>query len=527
MASTETEITTSYDEIPYESHPFPQSHPDRLATIGKMFGMNPAPVTKCRVLELGCASGGNIIPMACNLPDSEFVGVDLSSKEVEMGSRMIQGLGLQNINIKHASILDVDESWGMFDYIIAHGVYSWVPDNVQDKMLAICSNNLNPQGIAYISYNTYPGWHMREMIRSMMIYHTRQFSDNRQQLQQARALIEFLANSVPTENNHYGMLLKSELELIKKSKDYYLFHDHLEEFNLPVYFHQFAERAAGHSLQYIGEAEFGTMLTSGFPKKVEETLKRISPNIINTEQYMDFLRNRFFRQTLLCRKEIELQRNLNHRNVFGLLAASPAKAVNQPVDISNKNQERFVTPEGASVETGRRATKASFVILQEAWPRAIPLDDLVDEVMKRRGLPPEERKLTRAKVGLNLLTSYSVRAVEFRTWQADFVNKVSDRPRVSSLSLYLGKNGKSQVVVNQRHESVNLDVVGQNLIGILDGSNDRAAMLEHLFTVTEKGVLNVNRDGKRIEDPVAVRDALRQALEAALGKMAAAALLVE
>ncbi len=526
MASTEAEITTSYDEIPYESHPFPQSHPDRLATIGKIFGMTPAPVTKCRVLELGCASGGNLIPMACNLPESEFVGVDLSGKEVEMGRRMIQDLGLPNISIKQASILDVDDSWGMFDYIIAHGIYSWVPDNVQDKMLAISSDNLNPQGIAYISYNTYPGWHMREMIRRMMIYHTRQFSDSRQQLQQARALIEFLAKSVPTENNHYGMLLKSELELIKKSKDYYLFHDHLEEFNLPVYFHQFAERAGGHGLQYLGEAEFCTMLTSGFPKEVAETLRRISPQIISTEQYMDFLRNRFFRQTLLCRKEVTLQRNLNHRSVFGLLAASAAKAVDQPVDFTQKKMESFRTPEGATLGTDRRFLKTGLVILQEIWPRAMPFDTLLSEAMQKQGSPQEEMRLDRSKLGLGLLECYSSKVVEFRTWQADFVTKASDRPRVSSLSLYLGKDGKSQVVVSQRHESVSLDVVGQNLIGILDGSKDRKDMLEHLFSLTEKGIINVNRDGKKITEPEAVRDSLKQAIEVALTKMAAAALLV-
>ncbi|OQY60083.1 MAG: hypothetical protein B6245_03375, partial [Desulfobacteraceae bacterium 4572_88] len=130
---------TSYDEVPYESHPFAQSHPDRLATLGRLFGMSPTPVTGCRVLELGCSNGGNLMPMAYQLPDSEFVGVDLSKRQAEMGEKTIQGMGLKNIRIEHASILDVDDSWGKFDYIITHGVYSWVPNEVQDKILAISS----------------------------------------------------------------------------------------------------------------------------------------------------------------------------------------------------------------------------------------------------------------------------------------------------------------------------------------------------------------------------------------------------
>ena len=73
---------SSYDDIPYESHPFAQSHPNRLFTIGTLFGMRPTPVQKCRVLELGCAAGGNLIPMADYLPESQFVGVDNLARQI-------------------------------------------------------------------------------------------------------------------------------------------------------------------------------------------------------------------------------------------------------------------------------------------------------------------------------------------------------------------------------------------------------------------------------------------------------------
>jgi SAM-dependent methyltransferase len=191
---------TTYNEIPYESRPFPQSHPDRLATLGRLFRMSPAPVTRCHVLELGCASGGNLIPMAYHLPGSKFVGVDLSERQVAMGDEAIEHLGLKNIRIQHASIMDVDSSWGVFDYIICHGVYSWVPDEVQAKILKIASENLAPEGIVYVSYNTYPGWHMREMIRHMMLYHANQFQETQERIDQARALVDFLAESVSAED---------------------------------------------------------------------------------------------------------------------------------------------------------------------------------------------------------------------------------------------------------------------------------------------------------------------------------------
>src|SRR5262249_29794315 len=163
------------DEVPYESHPFAQTHPDRLCAVATILGTRPPPVGRGRVLEIGCASGGNLIPMAVALPEGKFVGVDLSGVEVSQGQKVIQTLKLPNIELRQQNILDVAPEDGRFDYIICHGIFSWVTRPVQDKILQICRQNLVPNGVAYVSYNTYPGWHMRGMIRDMMVYHSRQY----------------------------------------------------------------------------------------------------------------------------------------------------------------------------------------------------------------------------------------------------------------------------------------------------------------------------------------------------------------
>jgi methyltransferase-like protein/trans-aconitate methyltransferase len=517
---------TSYDEIPYESHPFPQSHPDRLATLGCLFGLSPAPVTQCRVLELGCASGGNLVPMAYHLPESDFVGFDLSKRQVEMGRKVIKDLNLKNIHIEHASIMDIGTSWGVFDYIISHGVYSWVPDEVQDKILVISSGNLAPQGIAYVSYNTYPGWHMREMIRRMMLYHSNQFEKSKERIEQARALMDFLANSVPTENNYYGLLLKNELELIKRSRDWYIFHDHLENVNEPVYFYQFIEQADQHGLQYLGEADFSTMLTSGFSEEVAETLGRISQNIIHTEQYMDFIRNRFFRQTLLCHKGLTLKRDLVPDDVNGMLIASAASPEAEPVNLSPGIRQSFRTPEGSTVETPFPLTKAGLIVLRERWPRVIDFDTLFREASERlKNFTTHDVHQSKGVFSADLLHCYSANVVAFHTWQADFVTEISDKPRVSKLAAYL--RTKERAVVNQRHEVVNLDPVSKQLVRILDGTKDHTALLKRLNELVEDGTLVVHQDHKRLTNGERVQDALAEALEQALAKLAGAALLVE
>ena len=116
-----------------------------------MFGLNPPPIKTARVLELGCASGGNIAPMAESFPNAEFIGVDQSSRQIDEGLRFARAAGLTNLSLRHASIADVDESYGAFDYIVCHGVFSWVPTAVREKILEVCSRHLTRDGIAYVS----------------------------------------------------------------------------------------------------------------------------------------------------------------------------------------------------------------------------------------------------------------------------------------------------------------------------------------------------------------------------------------
>jgi tRNA1(Val) A37 N6-methylase TrmN6 len=284
--------------------------------------MAPADIRGCRVLELGCADGSNLVPMACALPGSRFLGIDLSRRQVTAGQEVVAALGLANIELRHLDIRDVDESFGTFDYVIVHGIYSWVPKEVQEQILSICSERLSENGVAYMSYNTNPGWRMRGLLRDMMLYHSRKFDDPRQQVEQARALIQWLGGAVRAEGSPYGLLLRSELEQMQKWHNSYFRHDSLGEINEPVYFHQFIEQAEPHGLQYLAEAEFPSMLASNFAGPVDQTLNRLGRDIIELEQYMDFVRNRLFRQTLLCRRGLRLNRSLGPWSLHNLHVAA-------------------------------------------------------------------------------------------------------------------------------------------------------------------------------------------------------------
>jgi methyltransferase-like protein/cyclopropane fatty-acyl-phospholipid synthase-like methyltransferase len=527
---------TSYDEVPYESHPFSQTHPSRLFVVGTLFGMRPTPVQRCRVLELACAAGGNLIPMADYLPDSEFVGIDLSARQVADGQQMIKQFGLKNITLKQADILDVDESYGKFDYVIAHGVFSWVPDRVRDKIFDICATQLNPNGIAYISYNTYPGWHMRGMIRDMMRYHSSRFTTPQLRTQQARALLDFLAQSVRQDGSAYAVLLKQELETLRHQADHYLYHEHLEENNDPLYFHQFAERAKVKGLKYLGEARVGTMVTGNFGPDIEKTLRILATDQIQAEQYMDFLRNRMFRETLLCLDKVQPNWAVNPECLRVLHVASGAKPVGQDgqplqaVNVTSEENLSYKAPSGMTMATTRSLLKAAMQVLGEAYPGTVPFDLLRKQAREMiGGGDPADPKLVAEDtqvLAVGLLNCYmGSDLVELHGMPITFARTAGPKPVALPLARLQAQRGP--VATNRRHEVVRLNDLDRHLVPMLDGTNDRATLVDKLTQIAQTGALNVQKDGLTLYDPKEIKQALTSVIEPALGNVARLALLVQ
>jgi SAM-dependent methyltransferase len=464
----------SYDELPYPSQAFVQTHPDRLATLARVFGLAPPPIERCRVLEIGCAAGGNLIPMAYGLPGSRFVGIDLSERQVAEGRARIAALGLPNVRIEAMSVLDLDERWGEFDYVLCHGVYSWVESAVQDWILRIAGRQLSPNGIAYVSYNTYPGWHLRESVRHMMRYHAMPFDTPAERIEQARAMLDFLAGAVPQEGNAYGQVLARELELLARCSDSYLYHEHLEPTNAPLYFHQFAERAATHGLQYLAEADFAAMLTGRFPPEVAATLEGISADIIHLEQYMDFVRNRQFRQTLLCRQGLKVRRALSPAVIHGMYVASAARREGEgALDLDDRVEVTWRAPGGALATSTHPVSKAALELLAHRWPLGWPLEALLAEACGIANRPDDV-----ALPMQDLFHCFLSGVVELRSWQPPCVSVVSDRPRASACAVL--EAASSDVVTSLRHEAVRLEPFSRALLPLLDGRNDRGALVQRL-----------------------------------------------
>jgi methyltransferase-like protein len=470
----------SYDAVPYISEPFRQSQPDHLAAVACLLGLVPPEVATARVLELGCASGGNLIPLSITLPHARLLGIDYSERQIAEGQQTIDALGLRNVELRTASILDIGPELGTFDYIIAHGVYSWVPAEVQARMLDLAGMLLAPNGVAYISFNVLPGWYTHRGLREALLYHGRRFPDPTVRLRQSRAMLQFLADFSQVDEGPHRQFLQAEIASLQKLADPYLFHDHLEEQNIPVYFHEFMEQAQARGLRYLGDADFHAMFVENFPPPAQQVLKHIARSRVECEQYMDFLRQRMFRQTLLCRGsqspdfDFQADRMSRLRVLSRLRPEAPFEALAGPDAV------QFTTAKGLGITLDHPFLKTSLGLLAESWPVALPFDEVCREARARlpsAAVTPDQAGEDRQHLAVALMQLYrqsSVDWVEFSHAPPRAHAAGGDRPLASPLARYQARRGP--MVTTLRHETVRLDELARATLLLLDGERDRSAL---------------------------------------------------
>lgn len=492
---------TLYDEVLYPSGLFPQTHPDRLATAAYLRGMSPAPIERCRVLELGCGSANNLISMAFQLPRSEFVGVDLGRVPIASGEAIVAELKMQNVTLKAMDICDVNAvEFGTFDFIITHGVYSWVPQQVRERILAISREMLNPHGIAYISYNAYPGCHFRDLVRHMMCFHTQKFEGVNEKATQARALVKFVAES-RIKPDYYTEAFRTQLGRLEKYQDESLYHDDLNRSAQPFYFHEFMEAAERHDLKYVGEAVPGASDRAQF---TEETLRRMSElegaNEIVREQYKDFLCGTGFRQTLLCRKETQLATAFLEDRIPRLFAESDSVALNDSEQTGDAPIE-FKSPSGGTVEITDPVWRAGLSYICSQWPRSVSFEQILNRVKQREaGKSVDGGSGGEAATIISALKqSYLAGIVSLRVRPPDVVNRLSERPAISLLAQ--AQLRLSISISSQLHRSMKIpDAASKHFLSLLDGTRDLDALAAEMIAFTR--LAQAQKEGERpAEDP--------------------------
>ena len=305
-ANTNDVQQTIYSELGYKSMPFPYTTPATLEAYAALVGISAPNPKTARVLELGATYGGNIISQALFNPDATFVGIELSQEQVEKGNEVIANAGLTNVSLIQSDIASIGSEIGTFDYIIAHGVYSWVDDGVKDALLRLIDEHLAEDGIAYISYNTYPGWHTMDEVRQLMMFSNRdktQFN-HKEKVLHGKTIGSIVGSQILKYDNlkERNSKFLGALRSVMQKDEYYVGHDHLEPNNDPVYFYQFNDHLGAHNLAYLCDADLTLSMVRSFDADIADTLDKLALNDhVAQEQYLDFMLDTTFRKSIICK----------------------------------------------------------------------------------------------------------------------------------------------------------------------------------------------------------------------------------
>jgi methyltransferase-like protein/ubiquinone/menaquinone biosynthesis C-methylase UbiE len=473
---------TTYDLLPYSSKPYALTHPDNLATVAGLAGLRAPSLEHCRVLELGSGAGGNLIPMAVSLPGATLVGIDRSERQIADARKLADAAGLTNLTFLVQNILAIDESLGRFDFVICHGVFSWVPPDVQDAILTICRRNLEDSGLAFVSYNAYPGWHLKGVVREMLLQRVRTTDEPQEQVRQARSVLEQTGRDLADRRDGYSRLLRARVAAAASGSDTYLFHDYMEEVNQPIYFQEFVERAQAHGLQYVGDAKLRATAPA-------------APDRVEREQHGDFIVNRSFRRSLLCHADARLDPEVAAASLLDCHVMARTRPLSAAPDVDSDTAEEFTGPDERPWSTSNRLEKALLVSVASHYPATLSFSELAVEIGRRLTAAPDAADLAES-----LQRCWAAELVDLRLQPPQLPERIAERPTASPLARAQAQAGPE--VTNLRHHSVGLDPVAQAMLCLLDGAHDRAALASELRVLAERrppSVADLDAGGREAE----------------------------
>lgn len=464
-----TDTLDSYDDLPYESLPLPDTHPDYLRSLALLYGVEAAPMASCRVLELGCAGGGNLLPLAWHFPGSRCVGVELARGHVEEANALIAALGLVNARVLHRSITEDVSDLGEFDYIIAHGVFSWVPRAVQDRLLEICGRHLAPNGIAYISYNTLPGWHVRGLLRDALLAYCSPGGRASERLAQAHALFDLIEPALRANSSLDAQLALQEIDFLRRAAPSYVYHEYLEETNTPLLFRDFMRRANDADLVYLADAEPWTMFSDTLGAAAAPAFAAIAERL-QQEQLLDLARLRKFRRSLLVRDSVAVRPTPDLKAMESLYFYADLNSEAE-IDLASATPQDFCNAAGNRYSVTQPLSKAALMLLALHYPQALDWHTLQQQaaaLVAEHGGSVDDAALQAYRIELFSLLAYQ--AVRPSLEPGHSIAALPEQPCAHALARAQAARGR--IVASARHTAVELDALGATLLRHLDGTHN-------------------------------------------------------
>ncbi len=444
----------TYDEVAYPSLSHSIVHPEVMAVLARAYALPAADLTGCRVLELGCGDGTHLIPLAEAFPGSSFVGVDLAPRTVARGNADIAALGLCNIRLEVADLLDWRPEPGGFDYVIAHGLYAWTPPEVREATMAIIGQALGEGGLAILSYNVAPGCNLRLMVRELVEYEVRGVDRPAERTERAYAALKAALDDV-NPVHPASIALDAEMRRWADLAPESLLHDILAPCYAPARLPDVVAHAARHGLAYLGDADRGHIRREAFPNELDLRLKALSNgDLVEAEHRQDLRAARAFRHTLLRKGPPDFPRALSLDAIAGM-HVSLSRSLGEGADLGFEEEGdwamTFGTSEGFEGRVSGAPAKRLIHQLAEVFPASLPVRELT---------------ATGARIDV-LALLYASGAVKLWTQPLRVAVTLPSRPAATAFARRQAALGRK--VTRLDHEMIAIDPMGAQLLGQLNG----------------------------------------------------------
>jgi SAM-dependent methyltransferase len=467
MDSVTQNLKTDYDAVFYPSGVHARTHPGLMAAVAARIGFIAQPVENCRVLEIGCAGGGNLLPMCEQMPQSHFVGIDLSGEQIAYGQSIIAELGLANVELRCQDLMDLRADSGEFHYIIAHGFYSWVPACVRKRLLEICQRHLAPNGLVFISFATLPGSYGNLIARELGMFHSRGISDDEKRVESSREILGFMLQNTPGSMSYRETLRRAHTKMTGLRWQF-VRHDELGAMCEPLYFWQLMEEAEKFELGYVGDTEYAGAWGS-LPEPVRHKIEQISSSSTDREQYLDFVLNQTFRSSLLCRREALPAAGPVDSQIRKTLFAAGNPVESSVVGDRGMQVIQFTSANGM-VQLRDQAPLSVIRGISKAWPRSVSYPELVDIAVTQSAKSISRSELDDA-IWRVIDLCFVSRVIDLSTASCrNIADAAPEFPRATSLARWQAEH--LPVVADLRHKRIEVDDLIRRLVPLCDGSNN-------------------------------------------------------
>lgn len=446
----------------YQSDPIPATRLDHLLTVAHLHGFAPKKLTGARVLEFGCGGGANLLSLAAIFPEVRMLGIDIDPDGITRGETLRASAGLSNLELRVGDLGSAPIE-GKFDLVICHGVFSWVDEKTRHALLRRASDLLAPDGLLYLSYNTFPGWHTRHVIRDALTFFGSAPDSEALNLTRARALIAEMLRRAPDGPAKSHLL--HEVRQMLSFPDWFLPHDAIAPINEPMYVQQVLSLADQYGFNYLADADLSLSALPELPRRED-----IAPALrtrAEFEQFLDFSAHRMFRRSIFLKKpnaplyELPNPRFFEHCWFSTSLVVSP-----------HSDQFELVHPNGGKITHPDRLTREALLVLISRSPGALSWQRLIERVAAEHGSALSLEGLEQLRS--SLLHACCAQLVDVSLIPPRHTSLITASPCASHLARI--ESCLSGNVSTMTHRRVTLNEEERKVLALLDGTHDAAAI---------------------------------------------------